>query len=67
MMLRVDQPGLSSRQLDRAVGTLVACAVGDALGSGYQSELPPDPELVKMRPNEFDTRPSRLGAPSLRS
>lgn len=40
---------LTSAQLDRAVGVLVASAVGDALGAGYEFALIPDglvPEMI---------------------
>jgi ADP-ribosyl-[dinitrogen reductase] hydrolase len=49
---------LTAVQLDRAAGVLVAAAVGDALGAGYEFQAPCPAETVKMLPGALTRRPA---------
>ena len=47
---------LTPVQLDRAAGVLVAAAVGDALGAGYEFRSPCPPDEVQMLPGALTGR-----------
>jgi ADP-ribosylglycohydrolase len=47
---------LKAVQLDRAAGVLVAAAVGDALGAGYEFRSPCPPDEVQMLPGALTGR-----------
>ena len=47
-----------TRILDRAVGVVVGCAIGDALGAGYEFTGPRDPASIEMRPGRLTGRPA---------
>jgi ADP-ribosyl-[dinitrogen reductase] hydrolase len=44
--------------LNRAAGVLLGCAVGDALGAGYEFNGPCDPDTVTMLPGSLTGRPA---------
>ena len=50
-------PQTSTRILDRAIGTVVGCAIGDALGAGYEFTGPRDPASIEMLPGRLTSRP----------
>ena len=48
---------ITAELLDRAAGAVLGCAVGDALGAGYEFEGPREPATVTMRPGNLTGRP----------
>ena len=54
----MSRPSLSFVQLDRAIGAVVASAVGDALGAGYEFAKPPLAGDVRMLPGTLTGAPA---------
>jgi ADP-ribosylglycohydrolase len=54
----MDAPQPNSLLIDRAVGTVIGGAIGDALGAGYEFAAAPEPDEVTMLPGTLTDEPA---------